>query len=295
MRHGTYSIVARDPRTGELGVGVQSHWFAVGDLVSWVRPGAGAAATQSVAEISYGPKGLDAMAAGTPARAALDALLAQDPLAHVRQVAYVDARGTVAVHTGDGCIPEAGHETGEGFSCQANMMARATVPAAMAAAYRAADGELSERILAALDAAQAEGGDVRGQQSAALVVAPAHGEAWVKRVDIRADDHPEPLSELRRLLVLARAYDLANTADELAAEERHQEAAEHYLRAAELAPAADELWFWAGLGVAAVDLRAGVEHVRRAAAVKESWLTLLDRLPAELAPTAEAVRRELGR
>ena len=295
MRRGTYSVVARDPGTGELGVAVQSHWFAVGDVVSWAQPGAGAAATQSVAEVSYGPLGVERMAAGHAAPDALRELLAADALAHVRQVAYVDAQGRVAVHTGDGCIPHAGHVSGEGFSCQANMMERDTVPAAMAEAFRSASGELSERLLAALDAAQAQGGDVRGQQSAALLVAPADGAAWARRVDIRVDDHARPLEELRRLLTLARAYELANDADERLAEGRTAEATALYERSADLAPEADELRFWAGLGIAETDLASGAEHVRRAAAVKESWLTLLDRLPAELAPTAAAVRRELGR
>jgi len=197
------------------------------------------------------------------------------------------------VHTGDGCIPEAGDEAGEAFSCQANMMERDTVPAAMAAAYRSATGDLAERMLAALDAAQAEGGDVRGQQSAALLVVPASGPAWETRIDVRVDDHPEPLAELRRLVTLARAYEYAEQGDELIGEGRHDEATEAYRRAAELAPDADELLFWAGLGLAASDLEAGVEQVRAAAAVKQSWLTLLDRLPDALAPTAPAVRRAL--
>jgi uncharacterized Ntn-hydrolase superfamily protein len=165
----------------------------------------------------------------------------------------------------------------------------------MAAGYRDAGGDLCERLLAALDAAQAEGGDLRGRQSAALRVVPADGPAWATRADVRVDDHPEPLAELRRLVTLARAYELAEEADELLGEGRHLEAAERYRHAAQAAPEADELLFWAGLGTAAVDLEAGVEQVRRAAAVKESWLTLLDRLPTELSPTAPAVRRALGR
>jgi uncharacterized Ntn-hydrolase superfamily protein len=173
------------------------------------------------------------------------------------------------------------------------MMANETVPAAMAGAYSAHDGDLSERLLAALDAAEAAGGDVRGQQSAALLVVPATGEPWRVRFDVRVEDHSDPLGELRRLVRLARAYEMADQADELAAEGAHTQATQLYLAAAELAPDSDELTFWAGLGAAGQDLDAGLELVRRAAATKPAWLTLLDRLSEELAPTAQAVREAL--
>jgi uncharacterized Ntn-hydrolase superfamily protein len=295
VRRGTYSIVARDPATGELGVAVQSHWFGVGAVVSWTRAGVGAVATQSIAEAAYGPRALERLAAGESPRAALDALLAADELAPVRQVAVLGTQGPPAVHTGPGCIAHAGQVIGEDFSCQANMMVAATVPAAMAEAYRSAGGDLTERLLAALDAAQAEGGDVRGQQSAALVVAPATGAPWDVTHDVRVEDHPRPLEELRRLVTLARAYALGELGDSLLGAGRHEEAAAAYARASELAPHADELRFWAGLGIAETDLDAGLEQIRAAAAVKEGWLTLLDRLPADLAPAAPAVRRALGR
>lgn len=290
VRRGTYSIVARDPATGELGVAVQSHWFSVGAVVAWARPGVGAVATQSVAEVAHGPNTLAQLELGLSAEAAVAAVLAEDELARFRQLGAVDASGAVAAHTGSGCIPYAGDVQGDGFSCQANMMAGDTVPVAMATAYRAHGGDLAERLLAALDGAEAAGGDVRGRQSAALVVVPANGEPWRRRFDVRVEDHVDPLGELRRLVRLARAYEMAGQADELAAEGAHVEATELYLAAAELAPEADELTFWAGLGVAAEDLHAGVELVRRAAAVKPSWLTLLDRLSDELAPTAGSVR-----
>ena len=293
MRRGTYSIVARDPSTGELGVAVQSHWFAVGSVVAWAQPGVGAAATQSVAEVAHGPNVLERVRQGLGAADALAAVLDEDDLARFRQVAVVDADGRAAGHTGSGCIPHAGEVVGEGFSCQANMMAGETVPVAMAAAYRAQDGDLAERLLAALDAAEAAGGDVRGRQSAALLVVPSTGEAWRTRFDVRVDDHPEPLPELRRLLRLARAYELAEQADTLLADGEHDAANRLYARAAELAPEADELSFWAGLGVAAQDLDAGVALVRKAAERQASWLELLERLPAELAPTAAPVRAAL--
>jgi uncharacterized Ntn-hydrolase superfamily protein len=296
MRHGTYSIVARDPATGELGAAVQSHWFSVGSLCTWARPGTGAVATQSVVEPAYGPGALDRLADGIGAEQALGELLAADPLAAVRQVAVVDARGGVAVHSGEDCIPCAGHVQGEHWSCQANMMARETVPAAMSDAFAAAGGELTQRLLAALDAAEGEGGDVRGRQSAAMVVVAAEGEPWRTRVNLRVEDHDAPLGELRRLVTLANAYERAGEADELMAAGRTEEAGALYRRAAELAPDNEELLFWAGLALAqAGDLDAGVDAVRRAAARHDGWLTLLDRLSPDFAPAAAAVREGLGR
>ena len=294
MRRGTYSVVARDPSSGELGVAVQSHWFGVGAVVAWARPGVGAAATQSVVEVAHGPGALDRLAEGLDAAAAVTTVLADDDLAEVRQLGLVDASGRAAAHTGADCIPFAGQESGEGFSCQANMMAGPTVPSAMASAYRAAEGDLADRLLAALDAAEGAGGDVRGRQSAALLVVPPSGEPWQVRFDLRVEDHPDPLGELRRLLRLGRAYEMAEQADARLAEGDHGAATELYLAAAELAPEADELTFWAGLGVAGRDLAAGVELVAAAAALNPAWLTLLGRLPGELAPTAETVAAALG-
>jgi uncharacterized Ntn-hydrolase superfamily protein len=294
MRRGTYSIVARDRRTGELGVAVQSHWFAVGAIVPWVRAGVGAVATQSIAEPAYGPHALDALAAAARAHGALDGLLADDAQARFRQVAVVDAHGDVAVHTGAGCVAHAGDERGAGFTAQANMMASAAVWPAMARAFEAAVGPLARRLLAALHAAQAEGGDIRGRQSAALLVAPAEGEPWRRTVDLRVDDDPEPLVELDRLLDLADAYDLATQGDELVGQGRHDEAGERYARAAQLAPGNHELLFWAGLAAAqAGDLPTALERVRRAIALEPGWRELLDRLEPEIAPGAAVVRDAL--
>jgi uncharacterized Ntn-hydrolase superfamily protein len=296
MRHGTYSIVALDPATGELGAAVQSHWFSVGSLCAWARPGVGAVATQSVVEPAHGPNALDRLAAGAGASQALGELMAADPLATVRQVGVVDARGEVAVHTGADCIACAGHATGAQWSCQSNMMERETVPAAMSAAFEQVTGELAGRLLAALEGAEGEGGDVRGRQSAALLVVPAEGEPWRARTDLRVEDHHDPLGELRRLLGLHRAYELAGAADELMAADRAQEAGALYRRAAKLAPGSDELLFWAGLALAqAGDLAAGVDAVRRAAEVHPNWLVLLDRLSPDFAPAGPEVRRALGR
>src|SRR5690242_9336030 len=250
MRHGTYSIVAVDPETGELGVAVQSHWFSVGPLCAWARAGIGAVATQSVVEPAYGPNALDRLADSDGPQDALAALLAADPLAHVRQVAVIDVEGAIAAHTGEGCIAHAGHVVGEHHSAQANMMARDTVPQAMSDAFAAATGPLRDRLLAALFAADAEGGDIRGRQSAAMVVVPADGEPWRRTIDLRVEDHTAPLEELRRLLVLQRAYELAGAADELLAASRADEAGLLYRQAAELAPDSDELLFWSGLALA---------------------------------------------
>jgi uncharacterized Ntn-hydrolase superfamily protein len=296
MRHGTYSIVALDPSTGELGAAVQSHWFSVGSLCTWARPGVGAVATQSVVEPAHGPHALDRMQDGASAHDALAELIAADPLGAVRQVGVVDAEGGVAVHTGAGCIPCAGDALGAHWSCQANMMAGETVPAAMSAAFEHAEGDLADRLLTALHAAEGEGGDVRGRQSAALVVVPAEGEPWQTRVDLRVDDHQDPLAELGRLLRLQRAYELAGQGDALMGGGQPVEAGALYRRAAELAPESDELLFWAGLAIAhSGDLDAGVDAVRHAIAVHAGWATLLERLSPDFAPAGAQVRAALAR
>lgn len=297
VRRGTYSIVACDPTTGELGVAVQSHWFAVGPIVPWVRPGVGAVATQSIAEPAYGPHALDRVQAnGVGARATLDALLAEDELARFRQVAIVDAHGEVATHTGDGCIAYAGHQAGAQLSAQANMMASPDVWPAMAAAFEAASGPLARRLLAALNAAESSGGDARGRQSSALVVAPAEGEPWQRAVDVRVDDHPEPLRELERLLDLADAYAIASEGDDLVGQGRHAEAGERYRLASERAPGNHELLFWSGLATArAGDVALGLDQVREAIRLQPGWMELLGRLEPEIAPGAAAVKEALER
>ncbi len=291
----TYSIVARDPISGELGVAVQSHWFAVGPIVPWARPGVGAVATQANAEISYGPAALELLESGLDARQALDRLLAEDPGAEGRQVAIVDAEGRVAAHTGSRCIAFAGHVGGDGVSCQANIMVSDTVwPAMLGAFEQTAGTPLSDRLLAALDAAEAEGGDARGRQSAAMLVVPAVGEPWRTTVSLRVEDHPDPLPELRRLITLHEAYELADQADGFANEGRHDKAAEAFQKATALAPDNHELLFWGGLGAAySGDLETGVELVRAAIGIQPAWRGLLERLPPDLAPSAAAVAARL--
>ena len=296
LRRGTYSIVARDPGTGELGVAVQSHWFGVGQMVPWLCPGVGAVATQSIVEPAYGPRALDRLTAGARAGAALEELVAADELARFRQVAVVDAHGNIANHTGEGCIAHAGHATGHQFGAQANMMSSPEVWPAMAHAFEAATGPLARRLLAALHAAEARGGDARGRQSAALVVAPAEGESWERIVDLRVDDDPEPLAQMDRLLDLSDAYAMASEGDQLVGEGRHEEAGERYRLASEMAPGNHELLFWAGLAAAqAGDLPTALDRVRAAIALQPGWRVLLDRLSPEIAPGAAAVRAALER
>jgi uncharacterized Ntn-hydrolase superfamily protein len=290
----TYSIVARDPDSGELGVAVQSHWFSVGSVVPWAAPGVGAVATQANAEAAYGPRALELLGAGATPGEALSRLLADDPAAASRQVAVVDAEGRVAAHTGEQCMAFAGHATGQGVSCQANIMATQRVWGAMLEAFETTGGSLTVRLLAALDAAELAGGDLRGRQSAAILVVAAQGEPWRTRVSLRVEDHPDPLPELRRVVRLHEAYGLASQGDELVGQGRHAEAAERFRRAAELAPDNDELRFWAGLGTAqAGDLDAGVAQVREAIAHHPGWGELLERLRPETAPAAAAVRARL--
>jgi uncharacterized Ntn-hydrolase superfamily protein len=292
----TYSIVARDQATGEFGVAVQSHWFSVGSIVTWARPGVGAVATQANAEVSYGPGALELLSSGVSAPDALQQLVAADPGGPSRQVAVVDTAGRVGVHTGPKCIAYAGHITGDGVSCQANIMVSDRVwPAMLEAFTSASDSSLTMRLLAALDAAEREGGDLRGRQSAAILVVPAQGEPWRTLVSLRVDDHPDPLPELRRLVILHDAYRLASRADELLNAGRHDEAAALYMKASECAPDNHELLFWAGLGtVQAGDLAGGLAKVQQAIELQPTWQELLPRLPAELAPAAPAVLARLN-
>jgi len=235
----TYSIVARDPETGAFGVAVQSAYFSVGAVVPWVEAGVGAVATQAMGEISYGKLGLERMCDGEPAADALAALLAADDGRETRQVAMVDRNGGVAVHTGQSCIAFAGARTGDGWSVQANMMRYDTVPDAMADAYSRPTGDFAERLLAALDAAQAAGGDVRGQQAAAIVVSASEGPD----LRLHVEDHSQPLVELRRLVQMHRGYEELGAAfDRLQRGELDGllPALEH---AHELAPDSDEIRF----------------------------------------------------
>jgi uncharacterized Ntn-hydrolase superfamily protein len=223
----TYSIVAYDPENQQFGVAVQSHWFSVGSGVGWAEPGIGVVASQSISDPSYGPLGLTMMRDGKTAVQALEGLVASDPDSAVRQVAMLDIKGNVATHTGSKCIPMAGHKQGKNYSVQANLMLKGTVWVEMANAYEKSTGDLAERMMVALEAAEKEGGDIRGRQSASLLVVsselnPSH---WKDRIfDLRVDDHPEPLPELRRLLAISRAYEMSNKAEEILKAEKLDQA-----------------------------------------------------------------------
>ena len=295
----TYSIVARDQETGELGVAVQSHFFAVGSLVTWAEPGAGAVAAQAVVDPALGRSGLELMRGGASAPEAMHRLLAEDTHEAHSQVGMVDRFGRTAVHTGGRCIEVAGHRLGDQVSAQANMMRGDTVPDAMAAAYAQARGDLANRLVSALEAAEGEGGDVRGSQSAALLVVagqpggsplplgkqtapPAAQPPYPHQLfDLRVDDHADPVGELRRLLELKRAYDRVDVADELAAGGDMGLALEHYEAAHEAQPDNAELAFWHGVALAGTgredEARGLLGQAFRAG---DGWRELLKRLPA---------------
>lgn len=295
----TYSIVAVDSATGQIGVAVQSHWFSVGSAVAWAEPGVGAVATQSFIEPAYGPRGLALMRSGLAAPAALAALLRADPDSQVRQLAMIDARGRVAAHTGSRDIPAAGQIIGRGYSVQANLMRNDRVWPAMARAFEATAGDLAERLLAALDAAQTAGGDIRGRQSAALIVVSGNRAAppWERVFDLRVEDHPDPLGELRRLVHVARAYRAATDGDNFMTAGQVDSALAAYRRASELLPDSatnGELIYWVAVTLADLGrVDEAIPLFRRAFAQDEGWVELLGRLPGVglLRADPETVRR----
>ncbi|MDZ7261276.1 MAG: DUF1028 domain-containing protein [candidate division KSB1 bacterium] len=294
----TYSIVARDPETGELGVAVQSHWFSVGPVVPWAEAGVGAVATQSLVEISYGPLGLELMRAGKTAEEALKTLLAADKNTAVRQVAMIDAKGNVAVHTGEKCIPEAGHIKGSNYSVQANLMLNNKVWPAMSRAFEKTQGDLAERMLAALEAAEAAGGDIRGRQSAAILIVRGQstGKPWQDRLmDLRVEDHPEPLTELRRLVNLHRAYEHMNRGDQALERNDFQEALKEYGAAEAMVPDNLEMKFWHAVGLVNKDrVDEALPLFKEIFARDYNWAILLPRLAkVDLLPKDEAVIKRI--
>ena len=278
----TYSIVARDPATGQLGVAVQSHWFSVGSLVTWAQAGVGAVATQSFVLVDYGPNGLQLMAGGLAAPQVLEQLVAADGGRDVRQVAMIDAHGQVAAHTGDSCIPAAGQHVGENYSVQANLMLSDQVWPRMKAAYESAEGDLADRMMAALEAAQAAGGDIRGRQSAAILIVSGEKQEQPWQgvlMELRVEDHPQPLAELRRLIRVHRAYDHMNAGD-LAVEHGDDELAlKEYGAAMELFPANLEMKFWTAVSLANMGrLKESYPLFKEIFAQDENWRVLLPRL-----------------
>jgi uncharacterized Ntn-hydrolase superfamily protein len=280
----TFSIVARDPDTGELGVAVQSHWFSVGSTVPWVKAGVGAVATQSLTDVTYGPLGLDLMQAGKSAEQALKGLIETDSHPEWRQVGMIDAKGNRAAHTGKQCIREAGHVIGEDFVVMANLMEKNTVWQAMADAYKNSAGDLAERMLAALDAAQKEGGDIRGRQSAAMIIVKGKstGVDYKDRIiDLRVEDNPAPLVELRRLVTLNRAYVLMNDGDEKMTQRDTKGALQAYARAMELAPEVTEIRYWVALTMFSEGMQNDALKIFHDVFEKEPlWVEVTKRLPA---------------
>jgi uncharacterized Ntn-hydrolase superfamily protein len=277
----TYSIVARDEASGQMGVAVQSRYFAVGSVVPWAEPGVGVVATQSFLEVSYGPLGLARMREGADAREALDALVQVDGEEAVRQVAMLDSGGGVAVHTGSGCVREAGFAVADEVSAQANMMERDTVWRAMVDAYTSASGDLADRLMASLVAAESEGGDVRGRQSAALLVVSGSRDdgPWKRIVDLRVDDHRAPLGELARLLAVRRAFDALDRSTDHAMALRLPEALAEADNAMATAPEDDQIAFWRVLALAGnarlQEARAEMDRIRE---VDPRWADFLRRI-----------------
>ena len=279
----TYSIVARDPDTGQLGVAVQSHYFAVGSVVTWAEAGVGAVASQAFSDPAYGKLGLDLMRARKSAPDTLAGLVASDPMQAVRQVAMVDALGRVAAHTGSTTIPEAGHIVGDGFSVQANMMLKNTVWPAMAEAYRGAKGELVDRFLAALDAAEAEGGDIRGRQTAAILIVEPNstGRPWRDTIfDLRVDDAPEPLIEIRRLVSIRRAYIHMQLGDDAARRGDLDTTEREFTAAERLIGGNPEMRYWHGIALLGLGkIEDGLAILREVGGRDRNWIELTMRLP----------------
>jgi uncharacterized Ntn-hydrolase superfamily protein len=284
----TYSIVARDPQTGRFGVAVQSHFLGVGPVVPWLEAGVGAVATQASVNVSFGPIGLEMLRAGQTAAEVVASLTGSDEHAAIRQLGVVDAEGRAAAHTGADCIPACGHHVGDAYTVQGNLLERDTCWPAMADVYEAALGRgepFVERLLLALEAAEREGGDVRGRQSAAIMVVEGEvrpttwrGRLWGGRVmDLRIEDHPDPVPELRRIVTMQLAYDLAD--DDGEAARAGESSADRYARLRQLAPDAYELVFWTGVELAgAGEVEAARRELQIAFAADSRWRTTLQHL-----------------
>ncbi|HEX9852949.1 MAG TPA: DUF1028 domain-containing protein, partial [Woeseiaceae bacterium] len=284
--------------SGELGVAVQSHWFSVGSGVLWAEPGVGAVATQSFTDPNYGPLGLGLMRAGKTAAQSLDALVAADSHADVRQVGMIDSNGTVANYTGTNSIREYCNVTGNGYAVQANLMWKPTVCDAMTRAFESADGDLAERLMVALEAAQADGGDIRGKQSAAMLVVSGDrsAPAWGGRLfDLRVEDHVDPLPEMRRLLIVARAYQHMNEGDVFMANGDIDEASRAYSAAAALLPDNHETVFWHAVTLASAGRESdALPLFARAFEMWPLWRELVQRLPAAgLLPENDALMQSI--
>ncbi len=224
LRPSTFSIVAFDPSNGDLGIAVESKFLSVGAVVPWAQAGVGAIATQAWANTQYGPSGLAMLKEGLTPDQVGAALIAGDEYAEQRQFGLVDAQGLAMTYTGAGCIAWAGGRTGPNFAAQGNILAGPQVVDALAETFQATRGDLAERLVTALAAGQAAGGDRRGQESAALLVVRAqggYGGLNDRYIDLRVDDHPKPIEELKRLLELHRLYLGKTNAEDLLAIDEH--------------------------------------------------------------------------
>lgn len=280
----TFSIVARDEQTGEMAVAVQSHWFSVGTVVSWGEAGVGVVATQSFVNKSFGIRGLDLLRRGLTAPEALEILLKDDEGREVRQVAIIDIHGNVATHTGKMCIQFANHKQGKQYSVQSNMMLGSEESNAMSKAYEGSAGKpLAERVMLALEAAQGAGGDIRGKQSAALLVVPAksEGKPWDERtVDLRVDDSKEPIKELRRLLTVHEAYQHMNAGDLAVEKNDMPKAMQEYQAAMDLMPGNLEMQYWTGITLANnKQVDKALPILKKVFAADKNWKILTRRLP----------------
>ena len=280
----TFSIVARDPATGEIGVAVQSHWFSVGTAVSWAEAGVGAVATQSFVNKSFGIRGLSLLKGGATAQEALQRLLSEDEGREVRQVAIVDNKGNVATHTGKNCIDFASHIKGDGYSVQSNMMLTNKVPGAMSIAFEQSKGKtLAERLIIALEAGQQAGGDIRGQQSAAILIVPgkSNGKPWDERsVDLRVDDSRAPIRELRRLYTVHVAYEHMNNGDLQVEKNNMTGAMKEYNEAMKMFPQNLEMQYWTAITLANNNqTEKAIPILKRIFAKDNNWKELTRRLP----------------
>ena len=278
----TYSIVARDPETGEMGVAVQSHWFSVGSIVAWGEAGIGVVATQSFVNPSFGPRGLELMKSGMSAEESLDLLIASDEGREFRQLAILDVNGNVKAFTGNKCIEGAGHIVGENYSVQANLMLNDLVPKAMAEAFERSKGALAERMIAAMEAAQNAGGDIRGQQSASILVVRGNstGNLWEDRlIDLRVEDHSQPIDEIKRLLKVYRAYEHMNNGD-VAVEKNDMELAmKEYSAAMSMFPDNLEMKYWTAITLVNVgELEKALPMFKEIFSKDENWKILTPRL-----------------
>lgn len=278
----TFSIVARDPQTGEMGVAVESHWFSVGTLVTWGEAGVGIIATQSFVNVSFGVRGLELLKKDLSPQQVIDSLLSKDEGREFRQLAVLDSKGNAASYTGKKCVPAAGNLVGDNFSVQANLMLNDKVWPAMAEAFKNSEGQLAERMIAALEAGQKAGGDIRGKQSAALLVVKGKstGKVWEDRlIDLRVDDNPEPIKELKRLLKVHRAYEHMNNGD-LAVEKGNMELAlKEYSTAEKMFPKNMEMKFWRAVTLANNgNVDESLPIFKEVFSANKNWRTLTPRL-----------------